>query len=126
MTRKRIVFIAAIVVVLPALFVADQAARTLRTLTVVERERDTWQRPEEILRHLDLGPGKAVVDLGSGAGYFSLKIAPRVAPDRRSVRDRSPPSVAGISLDSRCARAAFESAHHPRTGGQSDAATDSD
>jgi tRNA A58 N-methylase Trm61 len=33
----------------------------------------------DILQRLDLRPGKTVVDLGSGAGYFALKIAPRVA-----------------------------------------------
>ena len=65
------------------MFVGDQAVRTLRTLTAVERERDTWQRPDEILEQLDLRPGQTVVDLGSGAGYFALKIAPRVAPTGR-------------------------------------------
>jgi predicted methyltransferase len=70
-------------VALPVLFVGDQAARTLRRLTAVERERDTWQRPGDILRPLNLSPGKTVVDLGSGAGYFALKIAPRVAPEGR-------------------------------------------
>ncbi len=53
------------------------------TLTNVERERDTWQRPDEIIRQLNLGSGHSVVDLGSGAGYFALKIAPRVAPNGR-------------------------------------------
>ena len=48
-------------------------------LTAVERERDTWQRPDDVLAQLDLRPGDTVVDLGSGAGYFALKIAPRVA-----------------------------------------------
>jgi len=70
-------------VVVPIVFVGSQAVGTLQTLTRVERERDTWQRPDEILRHLQLSPGNTVVDLGSGAGYFSLKIAPRVAPDGR-------------------------------------------
>lgn len=83
-TINRIV--AAIVVafvLVPIVFVADQAVRTLRTLTVVERERDTWQRPDEILGHLNLADGMTVVDLGSGAGYFALKMAPRVAPNGR-------------------------------------------
>ena len=70
-------------VVVPVSYVVDQAVRTLRTLTIVERERDTWQRPDDILRQLDLDPGNSVVDLGSGAGYFALKIAPRVAPNGR-------------------------------------------
>jgi predicted methyltransferase len=82
--RKSIVIIlVALLGVMPVAFVGDQAVRTLRTLTTVERERDTWQRPDDILRPLNLGPGNTVVDLGSGAGYFSLKIAPRVAPDGR-------------------------------------------
>jgi len=34
-----------------------------------------------VLRPLELDPGKIVVDLGSGAGYFALKMAPRVVPD---------------------------------------------
>jgi predicted methyltransferase len=75
----------AILVVVPVVFVADQARRTLGTLTMVERERDTWQRPEEILRHLNPRAGDTVVDLGSGAGYFALKIAPRVGPGGRVV-----------------------------------------
>jgi predicted methyltransferase len=72
-------------VVVPVVFVVDQAVRTLGTLTTVERERDTWQRPDEIVRQLDLRAGETVVDLGSGAGYFALKIAPRVAPTGRVV-----------------------------------------
>jgi predicted methyltransferase len=72
-----------LVVVLPAVFVLEEALRTLGTLDRVERERDSWQRPDEIMRQLDLHPGMTVVDLGSGAGYFSLKIAPLVAPNGR-------------------------------------------
>ena len=81
---KRVVGAVVLVfVVAPAVYVIDQAVRTLDTLTTIERERDTWQRPGDILRQLELGPGDRVVDLGSGAGYFALKIAPRVAPDGR-------------------------------------------
>ncbi len=81
---KRIVgAVVLLFVVGPAAYVVDQAVRTLDTLTAVERERDTWQRPDDILRHLELAPGDSVVDFGSGAGYFALKIAPRVAPNGR-------------------------------------------
>jgi predicted methyltransferase len=72
-------------VVVPVAFVATQAVQTLGVLTTVERERDTWQRPDEIVRQLNLHPGATVVDFGSGAGYFALKMAPRVAPDGRVV-----------------------------------------
>jgi predicted methyltransferase len=60
------------------LFVGCQGARTLRILTLVERERDLWQRPADILRALDLGQGSVVVDLGCGSGYFALKLSPMV------------------------------------------------
>lgn len=81
---KRVVGAVVLVfVVAPAVYVIDQAVRTLDNLTTVERERDAWQRPDDILRQLDLSRGDSVVDLGSGAGYFALKIAPRVAPNGR-------------------------------------------
>lgn len=80
---RRILAIAFVLCAAAAVFVADQALRTLRTLVVVERERDTWQRPDEILRWLDPGVRETVVDLGAGAGYFALKIAPRVGPGGR-------------------------------------------
>ncbi len=83
---KRIVGVLVLVfVVVPVVFVVDQAVRTLGTLDTVERERDTWQRPDEVIRQLDLRAGQTIVDLGSGAGYFALKAAPRVAPNGRVV-----------------------------------------
>ena len=56
---------------------------TLNRLDVVESERDQWQRPLEVLRALDLRPGNTVVDLGSGAGYFALKLSPTVGNQGR-------------------------------------------
>lgn len=51
---------------------------TLRQLDVIESERDQWQRPADVLRALDLREGNTVADLGSGSGYFTLKLAPVV------------------------------------------------
>ena len=51
---------------------------TLNRLDVVESERDHWQRPLDVLQTLDLREGSTVVDLGSGAGYFALKLSPAV------------------------------------------------
>jgi predicted methyltransferase len=51
---------------------------TLRELDAIESERDQWQRPSEVLRALDLREGNTVADLGSGSGYFTLKLAPVV------------------------------------------------
>ena len=81
--KRRVLAVALVAVLAAVVYVAVQALATLDRLTIVERERDTWQRPEDILRHLDLQPGRTVVDFGSGAGYFALKIAPRVAPNGR-------------------------------------------
>jgi len=51
---------------------------TLRQLDAIELERDQWQRPSDVLRALDLREGNTVADLGSGSGYFTLKLAPVV------------------------------------------------
>jgi SAM-dependent methyltransferase len=72
--------------ILVALFVLNTATRTvntLRQLEVVEAERDRWQRPDDVLAALDAGQGKVVVDLGSGAGYFALKLSHVVGPQGR-------------------------------------------
>jgi predicted methyltransferase len=72
-----------IFVILPLLYVAGQVVLTLQTLDRVERERDEWQRPAQIIQSLDVHPGNVMVDLGSGAGYFSLKVAPLIGGDGR-------------------------------------------
>ncbi len=41
-------------------------------------DRDEWQHPEEVIRSLDLEPGGRVVDLGSGSGYFTVRLASAV------------------------------------------------
>lgn len=51
---------------------------TLDRLKIVEAERDQWQRPSDVVRALDLRRGNTVVDLGSGAGCFTLKLAATV------------------------------------------------
>ena len=57
------------------LFVLYQGVGTLQRLTVVEAERDRWQRPAEVIASLGLKDGSVVVDLGCGAGYFALKLS---------------------------------------------------
>jgi ubiquinone/menaquinone biosynthesis C-methylase UbiE len=65
--------------------VGFQGFRTLQRLTAVEAERDGWQRPADIIKALGVGPGSVVVDLGSGAGYFTLKLSDAVGPKGRVV-----------------------------------------
>jgi ubiquinone/menaquinone biosynthesis C-methylase UbiE len=57
-----------------------QAIRTIQQLKVIEADRDHWQRPDDIIRALNLRDGNTVVDLGSGAGYFALKLSGTVGP----------------------------------------------
>ena len=62
--------------------------------------RDAWQRPDDVLRALELEPAMTVADVGAGTGYFSVRlaravprgavIAPDLEPDRvRFVRERA-------------------------------------
>ena len=65
--------------------VAYQGIRTLQQLNAVEAERDQWQRPADIIALLNLKSGSVAVDLGSGAGYFALKLSDVVGPTGRVV-----------------------------------------
>ena len=60
--------------------VGYQGIRTLQQLNAVEAERDQWQRPADVISPLNLKSGSVVVDLGSGAGYFALKLSDVVGP----------------------------------------------
>ncbi|HEY3306790.1 MAG TPA: methyltransferase domain-containing protein [Candidatus Binatia bacterium] len=42
--------------------------------------RDEWQKPDEVIRALDIRPGDRVADLGSGGGYFTFRMAKAVGP----------------------------------------------
>ncbi|HEX7602724.1 MAG TPA: class I SAM-dependent methyltransferase [Polyangiaceae bacterium] len=44
--------------------------------------RDAWQKPDEVLRVLALRPDSVVADVGSGTGYFAVRIA-RAVPQGR-------------------------------------------
>ncbi len=38
-------------------------------------ERDKWQKPDEVIRDLQIGEKDKLIDIGAGTGYFSLRIA---------------------------------------------------
>lgn len=38
-------------------------------------QRDTWQKPDEVIAALGLKPGQTVADLGAGTGYFERRLA---------------------------------------------------
>ena len=69
-------FLLGVILVTTVLAVGYQGTYTLRVLDAVERDRDRWQQPAEVIESLELKEGSIVADIGSGAGYFTLKVAP--------------------------------------------------
>jgi SAM-dependent methyltransferase len=65
--------------VIAALFLSYQLNQTFRQLYLVEHQRDSWQQPDDVIECLKLKDSSVVADLGCGVGYFSLKLAPKVA-----------------------------------------------
>lgn len=50
-------------------------------LWILERkERDAYQKPDEVMRALALKRGERVADVGAGSGYFTLRLARAVGP----------------------------------------------
>lgn len=48
-------------------------------------DRDTWQKPDEVLKHLHLRPGDVVVDIGARTGYFTRRFATTVGPQGKAI-----------------------------------------
>jgi ubiquinone/menaquinone biosynthesis C-methylase UbiE len=84
---KLLAFVIGAVMVLVTFNVGYSALNTLSRLDVVEAERDQWQRPSDVIRALDLKPGNVVVDLGCGAGYFTLKLSSPVGNRGRVIAE---------------------------------------
>ena len=45
-------------------------------------KRDEWQKPNEVVQALGLAPNSVVADIGSGTGYFTVRIASVVPKGR--------------------------------------------
>jgi arsenite methyltransferase len=52
-----------------------------RIASMERAERDVWQKPDQVVKALDLKDGDVVADIGAGTGYFSRPLARAVAPD---------------------------------------------
>lgn len=49
---------------------------------MLEREeREEFQKPDEVLKALELKAGQTVADIGAGSGYFTIPIAKAVGPE---------------------------------------------
>ena len=46
-------------------------------------DRDAWQQPDRVVEALAIEPGARVVDLGSGGGYFTFRLADAAGPTGR-------------------------------------------
>jgi predicted methyltransferase len=55
--------------------------------------RDAWQKPAEVVRALGLAPDAVVADVGSGTGYFSVRLARAVPRGRVYGADIEPDMV---------------------------------
>ena len=74
--RKRVaIFLFCVVLSVVVLSTVFDALQTWNRLEWVERQRDQWQRPGDVIQELKLKPGGVAVDLGSGVGYFALKLS---------------------------------------------------
>lgn len=68
-------FLVSVFLALPISVILYQGAATLLQLGAIERERDGWQKPAEVLAALTVKEGDTVADLGCGSGYFTLKLS---------------------------------------------------
>jgi len=55
--------------------------------------RDAWQRPDDVLRALELEPAMTVADVGAGTGYFSVRLARAVPHGEVIAADLEPDMV---------------------------------
>ncbi len=56
-------------------------------------KRDEWQKPHEVIQALGLAPNAVVADIGSGTGYFSVRLAHFVPKGRVYGVDTEPDMV---------------------------------
>ena len=56
-------------------------------------ERDAWQKPHEVIQALKLAPDASVADIGSGTGYFAVRLAHMVPKGRVYGVDAEPDMV---------------------------------
>jgi len=74
---------------------AHHAFADANVLTQVfdDPKRDEWQRPDDVLRALELEPGMTVADVGAGTGYFAVRLARAVPGGEVLATDLEPNMV---------------------------------
>lgn len=43
-------------------------------------DRDQWQKPDQVVKALDIKPGMTIADIGAGSGYFTRRFAKAAGP----------------------------------------------
>ncbi len=94
---------AALLLILPGLASAQDASqRSLEEMHRLHQDpkayiamledpgRDAYQKPHQVIAALDLKPGEVIADIGSGAGYFTLRLSAHVGESGR---------VYGVDID---------------------------
>lgn len=71
--------------------------------------RDEWQRPDDVLRALQLAPEMTVADIGAGTGYFAVRLARAVPAGEVIAADVEPDMVR--YLNDRARREQFPNLH---------------
>ena len=62
--------------------------------------RAKWQKPDQVVRALNLKPGQTIVDIGAGTGYFTRRFARAVGPTGMAIGlDIEPGMVAYMKAD---------------------------
>lgn len=65
-------------------------------------KRKEWQKPDEVVKQLNLKPGDVVADIGAGTGYFTRLFAIAVGPDGKALGlDTEPNMVHYMREDAR-------------------------
>lgn len=56
-------------------------------------KRDVWQKPDEVMRALELPPDALAADIGAGTGYFAVRLADALPTGRVYAVDVEPEMV---------------------------------
>ncbi|HEY7544457.1 MAG TPA: methyltransferase domain-containing protein [Blastocatellia bacterium] len=77
---KRFAIIALCTTFAGAIFLAEHLAWSFES-----DDRDRRQKPDEVIKALDLKAGQTIVDLGAGSGYFTWRFAKAVGPEGKAI-----------------------------------------
>lgn len=53
------------------------------------RERDKWQKPDQVIKSFDLSDDDVLVEIGSGTGYFAIRLAQQLKNGKVIAFDQS-------------------------------------